>query len=129
MILIKGVAQSCRRGDEKSPSMTMRFVVIYALLAGSICCSHAEGRTALQRRGETLAKRLCADCHAIGRTDQSPHAGAPALRTLEHSVDIDTFVRRLRRGLTSGHPDMLTFRFSRRDARDFVLYLRSIQAP
>ena len=28
-----------------------------------------------------------------------------------------------------GHPDMPTFRFTREDARGFVLYLRSIQAP
>ena len=28
-----------------------------------------------------------------------------------------------------GHPDMPAFRFSREEARAFVLYLRSIQAP
>jgi hypothetical protein len=28
-----------------------------------------------------------------------------------------------------GHPDMPMFRFKHEDARDFVLYLRSIQAP
>jgi hypothetical protein len=28
-----------------------------------------------------------------------------------------------------GHPDMPTFRFTREDARAFLLYLRSIQAP
>jgi hypothetical protein len=36
---------------------------------------------------------------------------------------------RLREGLMSGHPDMPTFRFTREDARAFVLYLRSIQTP
>jgi hypothetical protein len=35
----------------------------------------------------------------------------------------------LREGLMVGHPDMPTFRFKREDARGFVLYLRSIQAP
>jgi len=35
----------------------------------------------------------------------------------------------LREGLMVGHPDMPTFRFTREDARGFVLYLRSIQAP
>ena len=31
--------------------------------------------------------------------------------------------------LMVGHPDMPTFRFTREDARAFLLYLRSIQAP
>jgi hypothetical protein len=35
----------------------------------------------------------------------------------------------LREGLMAGHRDMPMFRFSREDARDFVMYLRSIQAP
>jgi hypothetical protein len=42
---------------------------------------------------------------------------------------LDTFFDRLREGLMVGHPDMPTFRFKREDARGFVLYLRSIQAP
>jgi len=107
----------------------MRFVVGVLLLGSSICGSRADQPTPLQRRGAALATRLCADCHAIGRTDQSPHVGAPALRALDRSLDIDAFMIRLRKGLTSGHPDMLTFRFSRQDARAFVVYLRSIQAP
>jgi hypothetical protein len=44
-------------------------------------------------------------------------------------VDLDSFSDRLREGLMVGHPDMPTFRFTREDARGFVLYLRSIQAP
>ena len=39
------------------------------------------------------------------------------------------FMEQLREGLTVGHPDMPTFRFTREDARAFLLYLRSIQAP
>ena len=41
----------------------------------------------------------------------------------------NSFTDRLREGLMVGHPDMPTFRFTREDARGFVLYLRSIQAP
>ena len=60
---------------------------------------------------------------------QSPNAGAPPFRTLDRRVDLDSFSDRLREGLMVGHPDMPTFRFTREDARGFVLYLRSIQAP
>jgi mono/diheme cytochrome c family protein len=72
---------------------------------------------------------MCAGCHAIGRSGQSPHIGAPAFRTLDRRVNLDTFIERLREGLTSGHPDMPTFRFTREDARAFIAYLRSIQMP
>jgi len=70
---------------------------------------------------------MCAGCHAIGRTGQSPHLGAPAFRTLDSRVDLDRFSERLRQGLMSDHPDMPTFRFTREDARAFIAYLRSIQ--
>jgi hypothetical protein len=48
---------------------------------------------------------------------------------LGERLDLDTLTERLRAGLSSDHPDMPTFRFSRQEARAFVAYLRSIQAP
>jgi cytochrome c len=53
---------------------------------------------------------------------------APAFRDLGNRVDLDDFTQQLREGLTSGHPDMPTFRFTREDARALTAYLRSIQA-
>ena len=32
-------------------------------------------------RGEALVRSLCAECHAIGRADRSPHASAPPFRS------------------------------------------------
>ena len=79
--------------------------------------------------GRALAERMCSQCHAIGKSGQSPHVGAPAFRALDRRVDLDSFMERQREGLMVGHPDMSTFRFTREDARAFLLYLRSIQAP
>jgi mono/diheme cytochrome c family protein len=72
---------------------------------------------------------LCSECHAIGARGQSPGAGAPAFRTLDRRLELVTFIDRLREGLMVDHPDMPMFRFTREDARAFVLYLRSVQAP
>jgi len=100
------------------------------LLLGTSAALTAENEpSALERHGQALAQRLCAECHAVGRDGQSPNAGAPPFRTLDRRVDLDSFSDRLREGLMVGHPDMPTFRFTREDARGFVLYLRSIQAP
>jgi len=80
-------------------------------------------------RGRLLVTSLCGECHAVGRTGASPHAGAPTFRSIDERADLDEFVDRLRAGLQSSHADMPSFRFSREDARAAVAYLRSIQGP
>jgi cytochrome c len=82
---------------------------------------------ALERDGLALAERMCAQCHAVGKSGTSTHSAAPAFRNLSRRIDLDAFTRELREGLTSGHPDMPTFRFSRDDARALIAYLRYIQ--
>ncbi len=112
--------------------MTVARMMIVAALALSALLAAArevEALSAPERRGRVLAVRLCAQCHAIGRTDASPRPAAPPLRHLHKRVNLDTFASRLRQGLMSGHYDMPEFRFSREDARAMVAYLRSIQRP
>jgi mono/diheme cytochrome c family protein len=101
--------------------------VIGMLLGSSACFAEDDTLSALQRDGHALAERMCAQCHAIGRLGASAHSAAPAFRDLDRRIDLDGFTRQLREGLVSGHPDMLTFRFSRDDARALTAYLRAIQ--
>ena len=103
------------------------FVVAFVLIGYSMGFARSNERGMLWQRGEALAKKMCASCHAIGHMDESPHTGVPPFRSLDRRLDLDSFIGRLNEGLTSGHPDMPTFRFSRQDARAFVAYLRSIQ--
>ena len=109
--------------------MIVRLAVLLVLLATSSSFAEGNSRSPLEERGRALAERMCSQCHANGRSGESPHAGAPAFRALDRRVDLDSFIERLREGLTVGHPDMPAFRFTREDARAFLLYLRSIQAP
>jgi mono/diheme cytochrome c family protein len=103
------------------------------LLAATLLLSCWAGASPAQQpdkvleQGKLLAMTFCAECHAVSATDDSPHPQAPAFRVLDRRVDLDTFFQRLREGVTSGHPDMPTFRFARDDARAFIAYLRSIQ--
>jgi cytochrome c len=107
----------------------VRLAILLLLLATSSSSAEDMSSSPLEQRGRALAERMCSQCHAIGKSGQSPHVGAPAFRALDRRVDLDSFMERLREGLTVGHPDMPTFRFTREDARAFLLYLRSIQAP
>ena len=109
--------------------MIIRLALSVLLLGISVCRAEQGEPSPLEQRGRALAERMCSQCHAIGTRGQSPLVGAPAFRALDRRVDLDSFMDRLREGLMSGHPDMPTFRFTREDARAFVLYLRSIQTP
>ena len=109
--------------------MIVRLAILLLLFATSTGLAEDSGPSPLEQRGRALAERMCSQCHAIGKSGQSPHVGAPAFRELDRRVDLDSFIERLREGLTVGHPDMPTFRFTREDARAFLLYLRSIQTP
>lgn len=120
------------KGRGKEDEVPERYRVILTgvlLLAASTSLAEENGLGALARHGHVLAERMCAQCHATGMSGPSSHIGAPAFRTLSRRVDLDNFANRLRDGLTSGHPDMPTFRFTREDARALTGYLRSIQGP
>jgi mono/diheme cytochrome c family protein len=117
------------RNPPGNSRMITRLAGLLLLLGISVGFAEENEPSALERHGQALAETMCSQCHAVGKSGQSPHAGAPPFRALDRRVDIDTFFDRLREGLMVGHPDMPTFRFKREDARGFVLYLRSIQAP
>ena len=102
--------------------------VALLLLLAAIAAGIARAQEDVER-GRLLLTKLCGECHAIGRTGASPHAGAPAFRSIDDRTDLDKFADRLRGGLQSTHANMPSFRFSREDARAAVAYLRSIQAP
>jgi mono/diheme cytochrome c family protein len=78
-------------------------------------------------RGQALAKRLCADCHAVGRFDHSAHTDAPPFRNLSDLYPVDSIEEALVEGLMTGHPDMPEFQFNDEAASDFIAYLESIQ--
>ena len=109
----------------------LRSILAALLLLAGLTALRAQQNEpgALAHHGRVLAEKMCGQCHALGASGASPHIGAPPFRALSDRVDLDTFASRLRDGLTSGHPDMPTFRFSREDARALNAYLRSIQGP
>ncbi len=80
-----------------------------------------------QQRGRVLLETLCARCHAVGATGESPHPEAPPFRTFGEELYDNDLGQRLQDGLTTIHPDMPTFHFRRRDAEAAVNYLKSIQ--
>jgi mono/diheme cytochrome c family protein len=104
----------------------MRAVIALAALLLTSCNAFAQDQSQV-RRGEELLTRHCAMCHAVGRTGASPHAQAPALRTLSRRYKIEALEEALGEGIISGHPDMPEFRFGARDVGAVIDYLEAIQ--
>jgi mono/diheme cytochrome c family protein len=95
-----------------------------------LCAFTASGHTKESglSRGKVLLAEMCSQCHAVGPNGGSPHAYAPAFRDFGEKLYDEDFTQRLQDGLSTIHPDMPTFHFSRKDAEAAVEYLRSIQA-
>jgi cytochrome c len=87
----------------------------------------AQDKRALEGRGKRLLTSNCARCHAVGRTGNSTHPGAPPFRTLGKRYPIEVLAEALAEGLSSGHPDMPEFRFEIDDINAILAYLESIQ--
>lgn len=109
----------------KSPAILKLFCLMLPLLGA--WGGAAQALDPEHRRAKTMLEDLCARCHAVGKTGQSPNPLAPPFRTFGEKLYDTDMVQRLQDGLTTIHPDMPTFRFNRHEAAAAVNYLRSIQ--
>ncbi len=78
-------------------------------------------------RGRELAETLCARCHAVGRTGESPHAEAPALRTISERYPVFYLEEALAEGIVVGHDAMPEIALPVEDVASLVDYLETIQ--
>lgn len=77
--------------------------------------------------GLELAEVHCASCHAIGFSDSSRQAGAPAFRELSKRYRLENLEESLAEGIVTGHVGMPEFVFEPEDIDVFLGYLTSIQ--
>jgi mono/diheme cytochrome c family protein len=76
--------------------------------------------------GRELAERLCARCHAVGKTGDSPHDDAPPFRLLAQRWPVENLAEALAEGIVVGHPDMPSFEFSSNEISALLVYLDSL---
>lgn len=79
-------------------------------------------------RGEALAKKHCASCHAIGRTGASPRKEAPPLRILSAKYPLESLEEAFAEGIVVSHraPEMPQFEMQPDDIADLIAHLRAI---
>jgi cytochrome c len=102
----------------------MTFVSIMVLLAALVAPAAAADDLA---QGQALLQKNCGECHAIGKTGESPLKQAPAFRTLGQRYPIESLEEALAEGIMSGHPAMPEFSFEADDVGAIIAYLKSIQ--
>jgi mono/diheme cytochrome c family protein len=107
--------------------ISLRSTIISIPAAGLLICSNLAPADEAAERGRLLLAQHCAQCHALGRTGESPLPSAPPFRRIGERMDMDELMVRMREGLSSGHRDMPMFRFSREDGRAIRSYLNLIQ--
>ena len=107
--------------------MPRAFITTLTFLLAVLLTDVAASAQDTPRHGRALLREFCGNCHAIGRSDRSRMPYAVPFRTLGRTFDLDRFPQLLERGISSTHPDMPEFKFSKENARAAAVYLRSIQ--
>lgn len=105
----------------------LRRASVLAILTSAAALMGAFAPAGTQEHGETLVRRHCAGCHAVGRSGESPEPAAPPLRELHQRYDPEMLAEALAEGLLTGHPLMPEFRFPPEEVRAIIDYLQSIQ--
>lgn len=80
------------------------------------------------QRGLTFVQTNCSQCHAIGRSGESPIAEAPPFRTLHNRYPIEDLAEAFAEGFITGHPSMPQFQLDPAQINDLLAYLESIQS-
>lgn len=95
---------------------------------GSLAIEPMEGAE-LIARGEAMAETLCAQCHAVRRTGDSPHREAIKFRQISWRYPVGDLAEPLAEGIMVGHPDMPEWQFEPMDIQALLMYIESIQEP
>lgn len=76
--------------------------------------------------GKALVEFNCAVCHAVDRTSDSDHAGAPPFRTLSQRYPLHFLEEALAEGISTGHPDMPEFTATPEQINAILAYIASL---
>ena len=94
-----------------------------ALTAGT-----ATSQSTLTERGQAIAEKQCARCHAIGLAGTSPMGLAPPFRDLSQRYPIETLAEALAEGIVTGHPAMPHSTFHPREIDALLTYIDCLTA-
>jgi mono/diheme cytochrome c family protein len=97
-------------------------------IAGLFCApAAAQTFSPAAQRGLTFVRTHCSQCHAVGRTGDSPLRIAPPFRGLHKNYPVESLEEALAEGISTGHPSMPEFRLDPGQINDVISYLKSLE--
>jgi len=96
--------------------------------AGAIA-DPAAAQSSPTARGQAIAERLCARCHAIREQGASPMGLAPPFRDLPKRYPVENLAEALAEGIVTGHPAMPRFTFEPREIDALLTYIAGLAPP
>ena len=104
---------------------TLQKIAIAALLA--VPASARAEEVGDPQAGHEYAKKVCAECHAVGRGEkESPYLDLPSFQTVADSAGIAE--RALAVWLTNPHPNMPGFILPRADMDNVIAYIMTLKS-
>jgi len=114
------------RGRSRPVGVALRRAIAAALVvAAAVTPALAD----VVARGERLVRVHCGDCHAVGRTDDSPLTDAPPLRAMFGAYPPAHLAEALAEGIVTGHAGMPEFRFAPGEIEAVIAYLDQLSRP
>jgi tetratricopeptide (TPR) repeat protein len=119
----KGAAADFRRALSLDPSLVGAKDGLKRLGEPEILSAETEK---LIQKGQQLAERNCAWCHAVGKTGDSPNPRAPRWRELYQRHPIQALREPLTRAIARPHDEMPRFQLSDDETDTIVAYINSL---
>ena len=104
-------------------------MVVLIVLAGKPAHLRAQDLSELESRGFAIVSSQCGSCHAIARSDISPHPKAPPFRVLGRRYPIESLAEAFAEGIIVGHVDMPEVKFRPEEIDALIAYLKYVQTP
>jgi mono/diheme cytochrome c family protein len=101
---------------------TLPILGLFLILAGG-----AQAQAPSAAKGQKIAQKYCASCHAIGRTGKSPNPKSPPFRTLHDRYPVEDIQEALVEGISTGHHGMPEFTFDEASSGDLIAYLKTLE--
>jgi cytochrome c len=104
------------------------FAACAGLGALTLQAAYVLAQSSPSARGEAIAHKYCARCHAVGETGASPMGLAPPFRDLSKRYPIENLQEALAEGIVVGHPAMPRFTFEPREINALLTYISGLKS-
>jgi len=106
--------------------MGLKCATVVLLAAVVTVAGPALGQSLRRERGQAIAQKHCARCHAIDDVSDSPMGLAPPFRELSKRYPVENLAEALAEGIVTGHPAMPRFTFEPREIGALLTFIASL---